>query len=241
MDVLHQSAALPDVATGRREIKFLLGCQVDAVQRLLRSRLPVVRFGRADESIVSSIYFDDERLSSCEQSLAGQNPRYKLRLRWYDREAPAGDAFFEVKRRFATNVQKQRVPIRVPDVIQSQHELLAYLSETLDPALAARLVARPCPTVLVCYRRLHLRDPVTGTRCTIDRDIVGFDLFHRTGVERRFPVPLGASLLEVKLPADVRDLPGGVLTQLRLRPTRFSKYVVCASRMGWLQLSDHWR
>jgi hypothetical protein len=232
--------SIPDVATARREMKFLLGAGAASLRALLLSRLEVVRFGPADESIVSSIYFDDERLTSCAQSLAGINPRTKLRLRWYDREFPAGDAFFEVKHRHAINVSKQRIPLRLPPGLDRHHELIRHLHASLDDEHSERLVARPCPTVLVSYRRLHLRDPLTGTRCTLDHDIVGFDQFHHTRIARRFGMPLSTALLEVKLPHGVRDLAGDLLRRLRLRPTRFSKYVACAARMGWLSLTDHW-
>ena len=54
--------------------------------------LTPIAFGAGEVSLVSSIYFDDDQLNSCRESLAGVNRRTKVRLRWYDRPLPAGGA-----------------------------------------------------------------------------------------------------------------------------------------------------
>jgi hypothetical protein len=225
-------------------MKFRLrASEVDRACVLLSARGRPIRFGAHDESLVSSIYFDDPTLSSCEESLAGVGRRIKLRARWYDRDFAADHLYFEVKIRQGLSVRKDRVRIalgRGVDAIPLP-DLAQNLSIGLPAESAAMLALRPQPTVLVTYRRRHFRDSLSGARLTIDYDVVGFDLTNSRFARRQFGVALhDVALIEVKLPPSERFAAARMLAPLDSRPTRFSKYVMCCARIGWCSLSDHY-
>src|SRR5262245_61261986 len=88
------------VTSFRREVKFVYRCDEAArLAAMLDARCEPVRFGENESSEVNSIYFDDDRLTSVSESLAGVSRRIKLRLRWYDAPLARDRAFFEIKRR----------------------------------------------------------------------------------------------------------------------------------------------
>jgi hypothetical protein len=240
------TTALPSddaVTAYRREMKFCFrGGDERRLRDLLELRCETIRFGEeSDESRVSSIYFDDDAISSCAESLAGIPERTKLRLRWYDEPLASTRAIFEVKRRTGTMVRKLRTPIQLNEPLEhtSYPKLMKQLAGVLPDGQAAALALRSRPTALVSYRRRHYRDPGTGMRLTIDYDIVGFDQLGRARPNRRFPVHV-ADLVVLEAKAGPRDIlsVSRLVPGMRARLTRSSKYVTCCARMGWCNLSD---
>lgn len=204
-------------------------------------RCDAIRFGTADESRVHSIYFDDDQLSSCEESLAGISRRTKLRLRWYDADLSTGPAWFEVKRREGTMVRKLRTPLRLPAPMSEMGygALMAALHAAMPEAHAAALALRSRPTMLVSYRRRHFRDPSTGMRLTLDHDISGMDQRSAVAPTRRFAVPIpDLVLVEAKVKPGDEPALRRLLAPMQPRPTRSSKYLTCCAHMGWCSLSD---
>lgn len=238
------SPASDPTAAFRREMKFILrATEVDRACDLLGARGRAIRFGPRDESHVSSIYFDDDTLTSCEESLAGVGRRIKLRARWYDREFADDHLWFESKSRHGISVRKDRFRLAIDRRVDAipLSDLAAGFSGKLPAEAAAALALRPLPTVLVTYRRRHFRDAHSAARLTIDYDVVGFDLTNTRFARRQFGIALhDIALIEIKLPPGERFAAGRMLSPLDPRPTRFSKYVMCCARMGWCALSDNY-
>ena len=60
---------------------------------------------------VNSLYLDSRDLSLCRATMTGQRNRQKLRIRMYDNN-PDSPVFFEIKRRDANVILKQRAAVR---------------------------------------------------------------------------------------------------------------------------------
>lgn len=224
------------VTAERRELKFVFPAHsVDALRDLLEVNARRVRFGKGNVSRVSSVYFDDHRLTSCAESLSGIARRVKLRLRWYDADLPERSAFFEVKRRLAHVIHKARTRIELPVPLArfAYRELVPGLLPLLDPEAAAMLAIRCQPTTLVSYHREHFHDPESAARLTLDYDIEGFS---QLGL--RVPSRIARTALDRLAVVEVKVRPGEegdvrrLLYPLTPRLARCSKYVHCCLADG---------
>ena len=224
------------VTAERRELKFAFpATSVDALRDVLRVNARCVHFGDGSPSQVSSVYFDDHRLSSYSESVAGVARRVKLRLRWYDADFTEASAFFEVKRRVGNVTRKARTPVELSAPLDQigYHDLVRELLGLLHPDTAAMLATRCIPTSLVSYRREYFRDPDSTTRVTLDYSIDGFSQLGLRAPTRVGRTALeGVAVVEVKVrlgeEADARRL----LYPLVPRLSRCSKYVQCCLADG---------
>lgn len=236
-------AGVPAPDDGRRELKFVFSDpDVDGLRELLvGGGVRPIRFGPSRVSRVSSLYFDDHRLSSCRESLAGVPRRAKLRLRWYDEPFPTRTAFFELKRRVGMRVHKRRAELAIgSDLQRMDHaELVDRLEREVWDEAAAWLALRGLPTLLVAYRREHFLDPDTGIRITLDYDVEAAGQLWDPGPVREPAERLdGLVVVEVKTatwrPEAVRRL----LHPLAPRLARCSKYLRGCQAQGLLPGSD---
>jgi hypothetical protein len=240
-------AASDDAVTfSRRELKFALpGVDAAAIIETLSGNLEPVSFGDRDDSMVNSIYFDDDQLVSCRESMDGVSRRTKVRLRWYDSPlAEVRDLWFELKHRRNVSISKQRFAIHLELPLSEYrfadlHQILLRSIESECETAAEWLAQRPAPTVLVAYRRRHFRDRQSGIRLTVDRDICGYDQLGLRSPALRFATPLDdVAVIEVKTPVGEEAGAAALLYPLKPRLTRSSKYASCCSRMGWRILSE---
>lgn len=239
-------ASADAVTFSRRELKFALpGVDPAAIIATLAGSLEPVRFGKRDDSVVQSIYFDNDQLVSCRESMDGVSRRTKLRLRWYD--SPMTEVmqlWFELKHRRNVSVSKQRFPIQLERPLSEYrfgelHQIILCAIANECSSAAEWFAQRPSPTVLIAYRRRHFRDPSSGIRITIDRDICGYDQLGLGSPALRLATPLdGLTVIEVKTPVGDEIEAGKLLYPLKPRITRSSKYASCCSRMGWGILSE---
>jgi len=240
------ASSLPDdaVTAERRELKFVYpGRAVATLRDILSVNAQPVRFGSGDVSRVNSIYFDDHRLSSCAESLAGVARRVKIRLRWYDRDFGGGGLFFEVKRRLGYKISKDRVALEALTSLDRIRytDLVPQIAALLDQRQASLLYTRPNPIAIVSYRREHFRHADTGIRMTLDYDIEAFMQQGCHWPRRDSRVSLdGLAVVEVKTSeANLRHVPAA-LHPLTPRLARCSKYVQCclADDVGSVILRD---
>lgn len=232
------------VTFARRELKYALpGADAAKIIGTLATNLEPVSFGGGADSGVSSIYFDDDQLVSCRESMDGVSRRTKVRLRWYDSElASDGKVWLELKHRRNVSISKERFPLQLERPLSNYRydELQRFVLGALEnPAAIEWLEQRSSPTVLVAYRRRHFRDAATGVRITVDRDIRGYDQLGFLAPALRFATGLeDLTVIEVKTPVGEESLAAALLYPLKLRLTRSSKYASCCSRMGWRILSE---
>jgi hypothetical protein len=226
-----------DLTRRRYEIKYAYPHgDVRKLDAVLRVNHRPLSFNRS-ESMVSSIYFDDSRLTAFRENIDGIGLRSKYRLRWYDSIYPDANLFFEIKRRYHYVVTKDRYALNlIQNASQITYsDLIKELLEILPQAPRERLRNSQLPTVLVRYRRRHYisRDPLIPIRITLDWGITAFEQISKRRPLLRFAVPLqDLVVLEVKAQIGTENKIPDLLFPLRPRQSRFSKYALCCSRLG---------
>lgn len=232
-----ESAQRADL-TLRGETKFAFPCaDVASVRAVLRrAATPIIYAGPV--SLVRSVYFDDAELGACRANLSGLGLRNKFRVRWYDRDLPDGDCWFEIKWRKNAATGKHR--FRVPAGAALARAPLREWPRALRAAAPARfgplLDKMQQAVAVVEYRREHFG--LGDARFTLDYDLRFYPLMESRRLRLRFaersPSPV---LVECKaaLGGDQREQ--RVLRPLGGRPVRFSKYVTACQRLGYLTAS----
>jgi len=81
--------------------------------------------------VVNSLYLDSPDLSLCRATMTGQRNRRKLRIRMYDND-PAKAVFFEIKRRDANVILKQRAAVRRSSVDRLLHGHAARREDLME-------------------------------------------------------------------------------------------------------------
>lgn len=239
----HAQIALADAAPRadgvtalRRETKFALDHgDMGKVRAVLEMNCRPIVYNRP-VSEVYSIYFDDSRLSSCQENLDGIGRRTKLRLRWYDAPLPAGPLSFEMKRREGNMTRKERIPLKLATPLDqcTYRSLRAGLMTALPEAARELLRLRGEPVVLIQYRRRHYAARNAPIRLTLDEAVRCVGQVGRGRLATSYARSLeGAVVLEVKAPAGEEEAVRRLLHPLRLRVTKSSKYVRCCQLLGW--------
>ena len=232
--LVGEDASRQDLAS-RREVKFLLpGADVGKLRGLLECN------GRRlvhnePVSTVRSIYFDDVRLSDCQDNLAGISCRKKVRLRWYDSLAPDNPLFFEIKWRDNRVVGKHRLEFRPGQPLAglTYRRIVNQLVDILPPRHAADLLNRGEPIVIVEYKREHFSSPDGRLRVTLDYDLAFYDQTGKLSVSTSFPHRMpDMFVLEAKGPQGFEGEVKELLYPYRPRVGACSKYVHGCQQLG---------
>lgn len=201
---------------------------------LLDSRLPTDR--RHGKGRVNSVYFDTPALRSWSEKTNGDNLKRKVRARWYGRPAALGPetpVFLELKRRIGSARDKTRVETRVPTALLIRTPLSSPAWPDLFASHAARL-GEPVgpdwsPVCRIEYDRVRFDDPESGSRVSVDWNIVAFPNAER--FPWAAPVSLGALVCEFKSRGGPPPRWSEALRNAGLRLRSFSKYGECMNRI----------
>jgi len=232
---VHDEAEQRQDLARRGETKFAFRRHDVASLRAVLRRLadPIVYAGAV--STVRSVYFDDFALGSCYANLDGLGVRNKFRVRWYDREVPDGDCWFEIKWRRSLATGKHR--FRVEDGAALADLPLRQWPQALRRAVPERfgaLLEKAQQAVAVVeYRREHFA--LGDARLTLDYDLRFYPLLGRRNLALRFCERMPSfALVECKAPLDGARREARVLRPLGARAVRFSKYVTACQRLGFV-------
>ncbi|MFN3244436.1 MAG: VTC domain-containing protein [Planctomycetota bacterium] len=231
---LHDEAAQRADLARRGETKYAFRRHDVATLRAMLRRFadPIVYADHV--STVRSAYFDDLRLGSCYANLDGLGVRNKFRVRWYDRERPDGDCWFEIKWRNSLATGKHR--FRIPEGAVLARTPLWRWPRALRAAVPerfGRLLEKMQQAVTVVeYRREHFA--LGDARLTLDYDLRFYPLLGCRDLTLRFAERLPSfALVECKGPLDGSRREQRVLRPLGARAVRFSKYVTACQRLGY--------
>ena len=236
-DTFHlvgEDTSRQDLAS-RREVKFRLpGADVGKLRSLLECN------GRRlvhnePVSTVRSIYFDDVRLSDCQDNLAGISCRKKVRLRWYDSLAPGDALFFEIKLRDNRVVGKHRLEFRPGQPLSglTYRQIVNQLVDILPPRHVADLLKRSEPIVIVEYKREQFASPDGRLRVTLDYDLAFYDQTGKQSISTSFPHRMpDMFVLEAKGPQGFEQEVKELLYPYKPRIGACSKYVHGCQQLG---------
>jgi hypothetical protein len=167
----------------------------------------------------STCYLDDNPFSLFRQHIMGKPVRYKVRYRTY---ATTGATFLEVKKRTAASrTIKSRIPRKSEMTGSCDEKELAFLNSCL-PFDASSLK----PVLRNTFKRITLVDTAFRERATIDFDLSFSD---NTGAVVSYPF---IAIIELKREGYGALSPlAGVLRQMSVKPSGFSKYCVGISEL----------
>ena len=205
--------------------------QLDQLRERLLPVIPLDRYGGENGNyIVTSLYFDDHKDTCAGENNAGDNKRFKYRIRRYG-EKP-GDVYkLECKEKYYGRCYKDTCTITKEQAVAlSKGEATGIFWEAKEPLLRKFCIdimrRRFEPKVVIRYERTAFAEPLTHIRITFDRNIMasprtdGF--FEET--QNWYPVSPGQQILEVKHDC---ILPGYIRKSMHLERffvTAFSKY-----------------
>ena len=222
-------------ATLVNERKFVGGVlDLPFVLGLLDARLPSDR--RHGKGRVNSVYFDTPALRAWGEKANGDNLKRKVRARWYDRPSDLGPetpVFLELKRRIGSARDKTRVETSAPTPLLTQTPLSSPAWPALFASRAAQL-GEPVgpdwsPVCRIEYDRVRFDDPESGSRVSVDWNIVAFPNAER--FPWAAPVSLGALVCEFKSRGGPPPRWSEALRNAGLRLRSFSKYGECMNRI----------
>lgn len=178
---------------------------------------------------ICSVYYDDQCDRLIRTSI--QRPIYKekLRLRSYGVPGREDTVFVELKKKFDGVVYKRRAAMSLRDAED-------FLSGGDPPGQASQIIReiawvrdfyRPSPRAFIAYDRIALvSDSDPQLRVTFDSGIQArSDQLTLSAGDHGVPLlPEGERIMEIKAPGAMPLWLCGLLSGLKIYPTRFSKY-----------------
>lgn len=228
-----RSSGAPTAAAPSREHELKLSLPLARVSTVASWLAALARpDGAHPENEVTSLYFDDARLSSVAEKLDGDCAKTKVRLRWYcslDEGGSRSPVFLEIKQRFGSTRGKRRFEVELdPERILADPLSPRWGDQvaTLLRQLTGEAWSRRRPVVLLSYRRSRFVEPASRARLSLDTRIR--PLAADPALTRPFvPGELPFAVVEVKSPSP--ELPPALrfLTALGCRPRAISKLTLC--------------
>ena len=182
------------------------------------------------EGTVYTVYYDTPALDCLHEKLDSDYLKTKIRLRWYRVGGRfSSSAYLEVKSRCGSRRGKARVPVP----FQRDWPTAGMLDVPSIRGALRRL--RPAgivvpddyrPVLLVRYRRHRFVEPLTGSRCCLDRDICVPAAGYAHGTIPS-SLPLPTTVFEIKGRSDRLPERLAALATLGFRRSSFSKYAAC--------------
>jgi hypothetical protein len=169
----------------RLEYKYIIAeSQAVRVREFVRGQLELDEFGANQPNgayAIHSLYLDSDDLKTYWDTVNANRNRFKLRLRYYD-DDPGSPVFFEIKRRLADAILKQRGGVRraaVPALLAGQLPEPEHLLSTQPKQFVAlqrfsqiMLGLRAGPKAHVTYfREAWISTQDNSVRVTMDRDV----------------------------------------------------------------------
>lgn len=188
---------------------------------------------RYSTGVVSSIYFDDQSMSSYFEKRNSDFVKSKIRLRWYDGHDKSGvganvQCYLEQKGKLGPGTHKKRKAVQVNRRLLEKpfsnraalHGILAQGDTVPHPDLSDLM-----PVVLIRYRRRRYFDAESESRVSIDTSITGFTDEQQVWAQTQ-QVSLDSGVIEIK--GNGRHLPAQLqsIASLLCRES-FSKYGRC--------------
>lgn len=190
------------------------------------------------EGKIHSIYFDGPHRSFHAEKMDGDNLKLKVRIRWYGRPDPPGDAeipvFIEAKHRLGSARRKHRIAVPVPErwineVPLDDPSLPAFLyrhAGALGEAIPLNLI----PVLCISYDRRRYRCPQTDSRIAVDRRIRA-DRINGREFPSAARIQVDRTVCEFKHPGQALPSWSQALYQAGFRLRSFSKYGECMNQV----------
>lgn len=211
----------------RREVKFLLTTeQYKQIRLAMAEHMTGDEFGR---STICNLYFDTPDYLLIRRSLDKPVYKEKLRLRSYGTAGEDSTSFIEIKKKYKSVVYKRRISMKYKNAV----EYLFHGKKAADTQIGHEIdyflkhYENLRPAVFLSYEREAFYDRQDHNfRMTFDENILwrDYDLSLTKGA---YGIPVlkeGQVLMEVKTAAAIPMWLTGILSELHVYKTSFSKY-----------------
>lgn len=217
MEVIHLEEMDSIKLMNRVDSKFVTTDQMlDRILEMADSRYRVLEVDGATVASYDSLYYDTADLAMYTAHQNGKLTRQKVRTRTY---VSSGDTFLEIKRKNNHGrTKKKRIPIPLENfenfsAAEGASDFLAekswFTAEQLSPRLRTT------------FRRITLVNNEKTERLTIDRGLHFHNYFSRKDADLE-----GAVIIELKQDGLCYSPMREILSQLRIKPLRVSKYCI---------------
>ncbi len=215
----------------RLEVKAIVDAtQIDSFIARIKSHSFIFEKAYPDRW-VNNIYFDTINYASFVENIEGGKSRTKLRLRWYGDLSRVSQAQLEVKRK--ENGQGTKKIFSLNDSSQfelkniGQDELIREINNAVPDEGGMYLRLFPNTVLVNRYHRMYFEDLTKKLRVTIDRNLEFYpQLFSKNLSLMNKSQKQSVAVIEFKYSAENHKLANELMDSLRLRTSRFSKYVV---------------
>lgn len=228
--------------TLREELKYVVPiARLHALRKAIEPFTELDPHGRGYEEegyTVRSIYLDSPNLLYYHEKQAHLQNRKKLRIRGYN-DGSGGDVFLEIKRKYTSQVAKERAPVRYTDLdaLFESGRFADFVCSSTDSAIAAGrrffyhvYKEHLRPTNLVVYEREAFQGRFDRSfRITFDRNLRGHlyppldglfeDEGFRDAMSDRF-------IMEVKFATRMPAWMGQIIAEFGLMQRAASKYCI---------------
>jgi hypothetical protein len=238
------------VEISRFERKFVVSERAaEAIRSFVSGYLPLDEHMTPDQPRgyrVYSLYLDTPSRQLYQQSCDGIKNRYKLRVRFYDRNED-GPAFLEIKQRTTETVHKLRAIVSKRAAAAMLREGWISPAELLNHGVAStRALAEFCQrreqlraegAAFVSYIREAFVSPsAESVRVTFDREIAGHPYDPRSGLtvpDDEAMVKVNGVVLELKYNGRAPRWMHDLVTSFALQRLSFPKYVYALDALGF--------
>ena len=196
---------------------------------------------------VHSLYLDSPTLALARATIQGHKNRFKLRIRFYDHK-PESPVFFEIKRRVADVILKQRANVKrsaLPGLLAGEMPRWEHLTKAdaddsefgaLQQFCSLRDMLRADGQAYVSYKReAYVTPNDNSVRLTFDRNISGtpyrgtFDLDNTRGAVHP---KVNGTVLELKFTDRFPNWMRQLVEVFDLERRSMAKYVACVLKLG---------
>ena len=214
----------------RFEKKYLINkAQHEEILKKMKSHVEPDEF---DKYTICNIYYDTDNYQIIRSSIEKPVYKEKLRVRSYGTPGKQDTIFFELKKKYKSEVFKRRVSMSLRDFEE-------YLQKGTVPNVSKQVLSeieyfmshyKPDPKIYIAYERLALRgkdDP--ELRITFDNNIRfrKNNLRLSEGDDGIKILDKSLYLMEIKVRGAMPLWLSQILNEIEIYPTSFSKYGYC--------------
>ena len=220
------------LSDARYEIKFI--CPPEA-----RLGMDIWRHGASGgfskaypDRVVNNIYFDSLSLRDFADNVIGLSARTKTRLRWYGETTMPESLVLEHKIKRGRLNRKENIAIPSMDLATISWAALADILAKNAPSESSLVASQfKNPVLRNRYHRQYFESLTGNLRMTIDSALTFFDAPQSQHVVGGVPRPTHFNVIEFKADMQAADALHSCLSDIPLRVSRSSKYVMGTSML----------
>ena len=210
----------------RYEMKYVLDKeQLDYLKNALVGHMEIDQYGKTS---IASIYYDTPNYHLIRTSIEKPTYKEKIRLRAYGVVERGEPVYLEIKRKCEGVVYKRRIETSETDVssfLNHDDDLLGEGQIAKEMVYFRDYYQKLEPKIMIAYDRTSYKEVNGNLRLTIDENprYRTYDLNLHTSMDGQPLLPLGSSILEIKVQQEMPLWLADILDKGKIYQSSFSK------------------